>query len=81
MSYFENFLSQVGVKDADQLLAQISSQVNSEQFKSLVDDLKFYENLAQVAQEHQQESKSVGGILAQTGIISNDKEEGLEEVT
>ena len=71
-------MSQIGVEDHAELLAQLHSEFTPEQVQYLATQPEIYRGLAQVAAEYQQREEAADKVLAQ--IQSREDPENFESI-
>ena len=73
-----NFLSQIGIDENEQLLAQLGEVMSDDQLKMMAMDPSIYMGLAQLASDyHSSRNEAVENILAQVGA---EGEEDMDEI-
>lgn len=78
IEYFTNFLSQIGVEDSEELLAQLGETISEEQLGMMAMNPDIYMGLAQLANDYQNRETAVDNILAQ---VSTYEEDDMAEIT
>ena len=72
IEYFTNFLSQIGVEDSEELLAQLGETISEEQLGMMAMNPDIYMGLAQLANDYQNRETAVDNILTQVGAYEED---------
>ena len=73
-----NFLSQIGIDENEQFLAQLGEVMSDDQLKMMAMDPSIYMGLAQLASDyHSSRNEAVENILAQVGA---EGEEDMDEI-
>lgn len=73
MGYFTTFLSQIGIEESEQFLAQIGEVIPEDALGLMAMSPEIYMGLAQIANDyHKDRNDAVQSVLAQVGSSSDD---------